>query len=75
MESMTPQTPKLTPALLAALAGVAEFSDGYYWKPAAMKKLEALGLVEMRPARHGRGHAHFLTEAGRAALQSKGAPR
>jgi hypothetical protein len=57
----------------AALKECAEWQrhQPYIWKPASMKKLEALGLVQPEVLMYCGKVPYCVTDAGRAALQQE----
>ena len=68
-----PEWAALTPTLRAALADCAGFGT-YLWKPKAMEKLAALGLVERVPNEDRAGQlAYRITAAGKAAMTKEAA--
>lgn len=65
---MPSDTPRMTPSLVDALEEAGKWRV-YYWKPATMQKLAALGFVEKVIERQTYDRSGYrITESGRSYL-------
>lgn len=73
MNEQVPSEARILPSLEVALIDCCDFSRHmpYIWKPASMKKLEALGLVERETLMHSGRVAYKVTEKGREYLANR----